>query len=155
VGRSFRYAPNSLHQFFPAQPAGPFYRSSLHQFRECRTAGHGGNTSFRKKADFRDLAVCNLHGEFQNVAAGWIFDLHGRVRIGDFARVARMLEVIQKLGRIHPENCNVAGTDCRNVACNVFIFAVTRRFQILSKIGLSCLPTIAHDGLSLCNPARL
>jgi hypothetical protein len=33
--------------------------------------------------------------------------LHGCVRIGNVARVARMLEVIEKLERIHPENCNV------------------------------------------------
>jgi hypothetical protein len=122
VRRSFRYAAYNPNKFFPAQSAGFFYRSSLHQFREYRTASHGRNASLREKTDFRDVPVRDPHAQFQNIAARWIFDLHGRVRIGDFARVARMLEVIQKLRRIHPGNCNVAGTRaCRNVACNIFI----------------------------------
>jgi hypothetical protein len=32
--------------------------------------------------------------------------LHGCVRIYHFARVARILKVIEKLRRIHPKNCN-------------------------------------------------
>ena len=41
--------------------------------------------------------AAHSQSEFQNVAAGRVFDLGGGVRIGDFARVARILEVIEDL----------------------------------------------------------
>jgi hypothetical protein len=162
VGRSFRQTADSLHHFFPAQSAGCCHGSSLHQMCERRTASHGGNAAFGQKTDFRDMAVRNLYAQFQNIAASWIFDLHGCVRISQFARVARILKVIEKLRRIHPENCNVAGT--RDVASYVSTtvetlfttFSSSPRFSIPNpcKIDLSCLPTILPSGLSLCSRAR-
>jgi len=64
VIRSFGQTADSLDQVFSPQPAGRFDRSSLHELRECRTASHGRNATFGKKTDFRDMAVCNLHGQF-------------------------------------------------------------------------------------------
>jgi hypothetical protein len=98
---SFRQTANRKHQFLPAQLAGRGHSSSLHQFRERRTASHSGNASLSKKADLYDATVRDLKAQFQDVTASWIFDLHGCVSIQNFTRIARMLEVIEKLGRIH------------------------------------------------------
>ena len=53
------------------------------------------------------MAVGDFHAQFQNIAASRIFYLRNGVRIGNFARIARMFEVIEKLRRIHCENCNL------------------------------------------------
>ncbi len=53
------------------------------------------------------MTLSNLHAQLQNVAAGGILDLRGCVGVGYFARIAGMLEVIEKLGRIHLKNCSV------------------------------------------------
>ncbi len=45
--------------------------------------------------------VSDSQGQFQNIAAGRVFDLGGGVGIRHFARVARVLEVIENLGRVH------------------------------------------------------
>ena len=106
MDRSLRQTSDSLHQFFPPQYASGCHTSSLHQLRERRSASHRGNTSLGEKTDFHDTAICNPHAQFQNIAARWIFELHRCIRIHHFARVTRILKVIEKLRRIHPKNCN-------------------------------------------------
>jgi hypothetical protein len=106
MDRSRRQPADSPHNFFAAQPAHFLHRFSLYQLGERRTTSHRGNASFRQKTDLHDLAVRDLHAQFQNIAASWILYLHRYVRIGNFARIPRMLEVIQKLERIHCKNCN-------------------------------------------------
>jgi hypothetical protein len=53
------------------------------------------------------VTLSNLHAQLQNVAASGILDLRGCVGVGYFAGVPGMLEVIEKLGRIHLKNCSV------------------------------------------------
>jgi len=101
VGGSFRQTSHRLHQFFAAQLAGRSHTSSLHQFRKRGTASHRGDASFGKKTDSHDTSILNLEAQFQNIAASRILKLNGDVRIRNFARIPRMLEVIEKLSRIH------------------------------------------------------
>ena len=53
------------------------------------------------------MTLSNLYAQLQNVAASGILDLRACVGVGYFAGVAGMLEVIEKLRRIHLKNCNV------------------------------------------------
>ncbi len=98
---SFGQTSDRLYQFIPVQPARFVHCSSLYQFRQQRPAGHGGNTSLGSKADFRHAPADDFHGQLQDVTTRRVLDLHRRVRFGDFARIARMLEVIENLSRIH------------------------------------------------------
>ena len=107
VRRGFRQTANGLNDFLASQTAGCLQRHSANQLRKRRTASHGRNASFREKADFRDVTLSNPHAQLQNVAASGILDLRSCVGVGCFAGVAGMLEVIEKLGRIHLKNCNV------------------------------------------------
>ena len=146
---SFRQTADSLHQFFPTQSPGFLHAFSLHQFCECRTASHSGNASFGKKTDFLHMAVRNFHAQFQNVAASWIFDLRGCVRIDDLARVARMLEVIEKLRRIHCENCNLPAIwEVRLWTADKFIPLSFREAQRRGNLG-SCRPREEPRALAL------
>ena len=99
--RSFRQATDRLYQLFPAQFARFFQSLSLHQFRKERSAGHGRHTSLGAKAEFRDAAIRDSQRQLQNVAAGRIFELDRYVGIGDLTSIARVLKMIEKLGRIH------------------------------------------------------
>lgn len=101
MGGSFGQTSDGLHHLFPAQPASFVHGSSLHKFRQQRPAGHGGNTSLGSKADLNHAPADDLHGQLQDVATRRVLDLCGRVRIGDFARIARVLEVIENLWRVH------------------------------------------------------
>src|SRR5438874_6612788 len=99
--RSFRQATDRLYQLFPAQFAHFYQSFSLHQFREQRSAGHSGNASLGQKANLGDPAVRNPQSQLQDVSAGRIFELDGCVGIGDLTSIARVLKMIEKLGRIH------------------------------------------------------
>ena len=74
---------------------------SLHQFGQQRGASHGGNASLGEKSDFLDAAIGDSQCQLQDIAAGRVFDLGGGVGICHFAGIARMLEVIENLGRVH------------------------------------------------------
>jgi len=107
VRRGFRQTPDDLHNFFASQSAGRLKRYSGNQLRKRGPASHGRDASFGEKADLRDVTLSNLYAQLQNVAASGILDLRGCVGVGYFAGVAGMLEVIEKLRRIHLKNCNV------------------------------------------------
>ncbi len=89
--------PMASNQFFAAQLPGFGDGFSLQQFGEQRGASHGGNASLGEKSDVFDASGRHSQSEFQDIAAGRVFNLGGGVRIGDCARVARMLEVIEDL----------------------------------------------------------
>ena len=101
MSRGFRHTPDGLHQFFPPQPASLGHSLSLHQFGQQRPASHGRHASFGAKPNLRNAPSFDSQSQFQNVPARWIFDLNRRVWIVDFARIARMLEMIENLGRVH------------------------------------------------------
>lgn len=101
MGGSFGQTSDGLHKFFPAQPARFVHGPSVDHFRQQRPAGHGGNTPLGSKAYLRNAPGDHFHGQLQDVATRRVLDLCGRVRIGDFARIARVLEVIENLWRVH------------------------------------------------------
>jgi hypothetical protein len=107
VRRGFWQTADGLHNFFASQTAGRLQRYAANQLRKRGPASHGRNASFRKKADFGDVTFGNLQAQLQNVAASGIHHLRSCVGVGYFAGVAGMLEVIEKLPRIHLKNCNV------------------------------------------------
>ena len=98
---SFRNSTDSFEQLFPAQYLCFRQSLALNQFRDGGTAGHGGNTSFRAETDLGDAVSLQLERQLQYIATGRIFDLRRCVRIGDFSGVARVLEMIEKSGRVH------------------------------------------------------
>jgi hypothetical protein len=55
----------------------------------------------RQKPNFFDAVVDDSESELQNIAAGRIIDLYRRVRVDHFAGIARVLEMIENLSRIH------------------------------------------------------
>src|SRR5207247_6446836 len=99
--RGFGQAADRLYQLFPAQFARFVQSSPLHKFCEQRAAGHGGHASLGEKANFRNAAIRNPQCELKNVTAGRILELDGYVGIGDLTSIARVLKMIEKLGRIH------------------------------------------------------
>ena len=73
-----------------------------------------------------DLAIAHARAELQYIAARRIFHLHRRIRRHDYARVARMFEVVEDLGRVHLTIlsahfngvCNTDGVDEIDIAGN-------------------------------------
>ena len=99
--RGLRKATDGSHQLVPAQLTGFGDRLPLHQFGEERSASHGRNTTLCEKSNFIDAPASYSQGEFENIAAGRILELDRGIRIGHFAGIARMLEVIKNLRRVH------------------------------------------------------
>jgi hypothetical protein len=54
-----------------------------------------------QKSYFLDAAVSDSQGQLQNIAAGWVLDLGRSVWVRHLAGVARVLKVIEDLGRVH------------------------------------------------------
>ena len=84
------------------------------------------------------MTLGNLHAQLQNVAASGILDLRGCVGVGYFAGVAGMLEVIEKLRRIHLKNCNVLGwkSTIRLLAIHLHDFPQPTGLRCISKSSL-------------------
>ena len=99
--RCFRQAFDGPDKFLSAQLARLREGSSLHQFGQSRTAGHSRNAPLCTKADLGDAPAFNLDRESQNIAARRIFDFDGRIRIGNFASVARVFKIIEQSRRVH------------------------------------------------------
>ena len=68
---------------------------------DSRSTSHRSHAPFRQEANFSHTAVRNPEGEFENISAGWIFNLSERVGIANFTRVARILKMIKKLRGVH------------------------------------------------------
>jgi hypothetical protein len=101
VGGGFRQASDFLDQIFSCQCADLIKTPFPEQFRQCGSARHCGYTSFREEANLRDPAVGDPDCQLENVAASWIFNLHRGIRMFDSTCIARILEVIKKLRRVH------------------------------------------------------
>ena len=71
------------------------------QLSNQRTAGHGSNTSASAEAHVGDPAASDFHRQPQNIATRRIFDLSGRVGIGDITGIAGILKMVQDLGGVH------------------------------------------------------
>ena len=102
VIRCRRQAADRVQQLlFPERPCLPrcFPANKL---GKRRSASHGRNAAPGLEADFLDPASEQFHGELERIAAGRILDLYGCIRIGDDARIAWMLEVVENFAGVHP-----------------------------------------------------
>ena len=84
----------------------------------------------RKRISLNAVAG-KLESQFQNIAACRIFNLYGCIRISNNSGIARMLEVIENLRRIHSANLGndlegygqlavrAFACDCRNTRISV------------------------------------
>ena len=59
---------------------------------------------FARKRISVNAVAGKLQRQLQHIAASRILNLHFRIRVGNHAGVARMLEVIENLGRVHPSH---------------------------------------------------
>ncbi len=71
------------------------------QFRDCRTTSHGWNAPFGLKPDFGNDVPLQRCAQFEHVSADGIFYLRRRLRIRQNPWISRVLEMIEKLRRIH------------------------------------------------------
>jgi hypothetical protein len=71
------------------------------QFRQSRSAGNGWHASFRLEPCVDDLSVYNPQAKPNHISANRVFNFGNGIRIDKIACPSRILEVIEKLGRIH------------------------------------------------------
>ena len=71
---------------------------------ERRAAGYRAHAAFGQKANLFNAISRKSKRKLQNIAARWVLDLRESVGGRDSTCIARMLEVIEDLGRIHPEH---------------------------------------------------
>jgi len=72
------------------------------QFRDGRPASHGWNAALRLEANFGDDVSLQQSAELEYVSTNRIFYLCRGLRIGQNSCISRVLEMMEKLGRIHP-----------------------------------------------------
>jgi hypothetical protein len=102
VIRRRRQSANGAQQLF--SPQHPRLPRSLppHKLGKGGSACHGRNAAFGLKANLVDLFALEFDREPERIAAGWILDLGSCIRIGDDARIAGMLEVVENFAGVHP-----------------------------------------------------
>src|ERR1035438_6338941 len=99
--RCRRHASNCIHDVCLTDCTRLLPGPTLCQLRHRRGTRHGGHAAFGTKADLANPSGVHLDRKLQNVAACWILDAYLSIGVGKLAGVARSLEVIEKLGRIH------------------------------------------------------
>jgi len=76
-------------------------RLSSDQFGERRGASHGRDASLGLKSNISDLAALQFQGQADDIPADRILDLGRAIGVGEIARIARILKVIEQLRGIH------------------------------------------------------
>lgn len=99
--RCLRQPANFLEQLFPSNFSRFRHGLSLCQFCDRGAAGHGWNASFGKKTDVGDTISIQFQTEFEDIAAGRIFDSRDGIRLFHFAGIARVLKMVEQLGGVH------------------------------------------------------
>jgi len=101
VSRSRRQTANGRDYILPTQFASFLQRTAANQLGESRAACHGRHASFGLEARLSDAAVADFQCKPEYVSTGGILNLRGCIRVADIACIARVLEMIEKLRRIH------------------------------------------------------
>jgi iron complex transport system substrate-binding protein len=83
---------------------------ATNQLGEGRSAGDGGNAALSLKSDFGDNSVIHESCEFQDVAARGVLELNRGVWVVENTGVARVLEMIEELRRVHADIVGVVPT---------------------------------------------
>src|SRR5208337_1574058 len=76
-------------------------RFAFRQLGHCRRTCHCGHAAFGAKTDVGDATCIDSYRQLEDVAARGILDAHVGISAGQLARVARVLEMEEKLRRIH------------------------------------------------------
>lgn len=105
-----RNASDGAQNLLTSQERGRGKRLSADQFGERRPTGDGGNAALSLKSDFGDNSVIHESCEFQNVPACGILELNRGVVVGKNTGVARVLEMIEELRRVHGDIVGVVPT---------------------------------------------
>ena len=98
VGGSLWEPSQTFDNLFPLDRPRFSQRAPLYQFHQLRSAGDGRNATLGLEARFGDTTTRDAHRHPHDVAAGRIANLYQRVGLGDVARIARVLKVVQDLG---------------------------------------------------------
>ncbi len=82
------------HNFLPLQLQSVFNSHSFEHLRQCGTAGKCRRAAVGKKSRGLDATIPNAQTQAQAITADRVCLFGDRVCVGEFARVARMREVI-------------------------------------------------------------
>ena len=98
-------AADGADQLFAAEGASFCNSAARNQYSQRGATGHRCHAAFGLKANLFDALAADFESNAQNVAAGGVLQLRRRVRAFHNAGIARMLEVVEKLGRVHRRYC--------------------------------------------------
>lgn len=110
VARGRRETAKFAEQLIASHSGSGCHGLTTNQFGERRSAGDGGNAALGLKTDFGDYSVVHPSGKFQDVAACGILELNRGVGVGKNTGVARVLEMIDELRRVHGDIVGVLPT---------------------------------------------
>jgi len=99
--RRLRHTPDRVEQVFSAYAFRSLHAFPFYQLRESRPAGHGGNTAFGTKSNLNNLVRFRLRTQFEDIAAGWIFQTHRCVRFFDYTWIAGIFKVVEQFPGVH------------------------------------------------------
>lgn len=69
--------------------------------RQSRSASHRSHASLGLEPNLRNPPGIDSQSQTEYIAAGRILDFRRGIGIHEFSRVARILEVVEQLGRVH------------------------------------------------------
>jgi len=98
----WRQTAQRLRERFGADGAGFEDGAPADLLGEKRGTGDGGGAATAEKSRFRDLAIDDSRGEFQDVTADGIVDFHYGSCARNLSGVARAAEVIEDGFAEHP-----------------------------------------------------
>ncbi len=101
MSRSLRNATHGRGYFITIQSKSIRHGLPHDQFRQSRSAGDRRNASFRFEPCVDDLSIRNPQAQSNHISANWILNFGNGVRIVKIACPSRILEVTEKLRRIH------------------------------------------------------
>src|SRR6266498_4285862 len=101
MSRGRRNASNGAQNIITGEACSCGKRLATGQLGKRRSTGDGGDAAFRLEANLGDDFAGQSGRELQYVSAGGVFELDGRAWFGQESDVARVLEMIEELGRVH------------------------------------------------------
>jgi len=101
MSRCWRQASNRCNQRVALQRERLAHASSCNQFCQSRSAGHRRHATLGFESDLSDPPSAHLQSQPQHVSTNRIFNVRYCVGGRKLPGIARILKVIEQLGRIH------------------------------------------------------
>ena len=92
---SFRQSAQGFQELFALQRGGLGHGPAGNQLGETGTGGDGGYTPSRAEPHLPDASIGEFYGQLHDVAADGMLQAYLGVGVGQFAYVARVLEVVE------------------------------------------------------------